>query len=87
MVTLNEEQRSQHLHDWLLGKRVYVQFSGAGSEHGAKMGGVAAALDDQFLVLHDEDRIYFVPWSSVRWVHPIVSSAEEREELASWMRG
>jgi hypothetical protein len=84
MVTLNGEKKPR-LCDWLLGKRVYLQFFASGNDHGAKMGGIAVALDDHVLVLQDDDRVYFVPWSSVRWVHPLIDSAAEREQLASWV--
>jgi hypothetical protein len=85
MVTLNGEKKP-HLCDWLVGKRVYLQFFSTNADPGAKMGGIAVALDDRVLVLQEEDRIYFVPWSSVRWVHPLVASPEERQQLASWAK-
>jgi len=91
MATLTVEKQPL-LCDWLLGKRVYLQYMGTSSsasttstDAGSKMGGVVAALDDKVIVLEDGDRIYFIPWTSIRWVHPLVTSETEREDLASRM--
>jgi hypothetical protein len=91
MATLTVEKRPQ-MCDGLLGKRVYLQFLGASTstsststDAGSKMGGVVAAIDDKAIVLQEGDRIYFIPWTSIRWVHPIVTSETEREELTGWM--